>query len=68
MAGHYEVHDYPAAGHGLKVIVWAEPGRVPLVMTTITPERLPLLADALNKHLAGQPGRGDDGPVSRDAG
>jgi hypothetical protein len=59
MAGHYEVHDYPAAGHGLKVIVWAEPGKVPLVMTTISPDRIAALADALNKHLAGQPGRGD---------
>ena len=59
MAGHYEVHDYPAAGHGLKVIVWAEPGKAPLVMTTISPEpSSPGLADALNKHLAGQPGRG----------
>ena len=57
MAGHDEVHDYPAAGHGLKVIVWAEPGKVPLVMTTISPDRIAALADALNKHLAGQPGR-----------
>jgi len=52
MAGHYEVHEYPAAGHALKALVWVEPGRVPLVMTTIAPERLPLLADALNRHLA----------------
>jgi hypothetical protein len=57
MAGHYEVHDYPAAGHGLKVIVWAEPGKVPLVMTTISPDRLPALAEALSKYLAGQPRR-----------
>lgn len=53
MAGHYEVHDYPAAGHGLKAIVWAEPGKVPLVMTTIAPERLPLLAEALAGYLDG---------------
>jgi hypothetical protein len=51
MAGHYEVHDYPAAGHGLKVIVWAEPGKVPLVMTTIAADRLPRLAEALTGYL-----------------
>jgi hypothetical protein len=53
MPGHYEVHDYPAAGHSLKALVWIEPGRPPLIMTTIAPDRLPLLAAALNEHLAG---------------
>ena len=52
--GRYEVRDYSAAGHGLKAIVWCEPGKPPLIMTTIAPERLPLLAAALNEHLAGE--------------
>jgi hypothetical protein len=56
MAGHYEVHDYPAAGHGLKVIVWAEPGKAPLVMTTISPGRIAPLADALAEYLDRNPG------------
>jgi hypothetical protein len=55
MAGHYEVHDYPAAGHALKAIVWAEPGKAPLIMTTIAPGRLPLLAEALAGYLDGNP-------------
>ena len=53
MAGHYEVHDFPAAGHGLKALVWVEPGRTPLIMTTIAPERLPALAEALSEYLRG---------------
>jgi hypothetical protein len=56
MAGHYEVHDYPAAGHGdLKALVWVEPGKVPLVMTTIAADRLPRLAAALAGYLGGNP-------------
>jgi hypothetical protein len=55
MAGHYEVHDYPAAGHGLKVIVWTEPGKAPLVMTTISPDRIAPLAAALAEYLGGDP-------------
>ena len=47
--GHYEVRPGPA---GLKAIVWIEPGQPPLLMTTIAPDRLPLLAEALNSHLA----------------
>ncbi len=50
--GHYEVRPGPA---GLKSIVWIEPGKPPLIMTTIAPERLPLLAAALNGHLGGDP-------------
>ena len=48
-AGRYEVRDYQ--GGGLKVIVWVEPGKPPLIMTTIAADRLPLLAQALNEHL-----------------
>jgi hypothetical protein len=55
MSGHYEVHDCPAAGQALKAIVWAEPGRPPLIMTTITAERIPALAEALTKYLAASP-------------
>jgi hypothetical protein len=51
--GRYEVRDYQ--GGGLKVIVWCEPGRPELVMTTIAAARLPALAEALNEHLAGGP-------------
>jgi hypothetical protein len=50
--GRYEVRPGPA---GLKVIVWVEPGKPPLTMTTIAAGRLPLLAEALNEHLAGNP-------------
>jgi hypothetical protein len=55
MAGHYEVNDYPAAGHALKALVWVEPGKTPLIMTTIAAERLPLLAEALTGYLDGNP-------------
>lgn len=55
MPGRYEVHDYPAAGHGLKVIVWVKPGEVPLVMTTVSADRLPALAAALAEYLDGDP-------------
>jgi hypothetical protein len=48
--GRYEVRPGPA---GLKAIVWIEPGRLALLMTTIAPDRLPLLAEALNDHLRG---------------
>lgn len=52
MAGHYEVHDYPAAGHDLKVIVWCQPGQPPLIMTTIAPERIAPLTEALENYRA----------------
>ncbi len=59
MAGHYEVRPGPGS---LKSIVWiAEPGSAALLMTTISAERVPLLAEALNRHLherGGQPGEG----------
>ena len=42
--GRYEVRDYQ--DRRLKVIVWCEPGKPELVMTTIAAERLPLLAEA----------------------
>ena len=51
MTGRYEVRDYQ--GGRLKVIVWVEPGKPELVMTTISAERIPALAKALNEHLAG---------------
>ena len=55
--GHYEVRDYQ--GGRLKVIVWCEPGKPDLVMTTIAAGRLPALAQALDEHLAGgMPGAG----------
>ena len=46
-----------AATHrgGLKVIVWWEPGKPELVMTTIAPERIEALAAALAEYLAGGP-------------
>ena len=51
--GRYEVRDYQDGR--LKVIVWCEPGKPELVMTTIAAGRLGLLAEALNEHLAGGP-------------
>ena len=50
--GHYEVRPGPA---GLKSIVWIEPGQPPLLMVNIGADRLPLLAEALNTHLAADP-------------
>jgi hypothetical protein len=38
------------------VIVWAEPGKAPLVMTTISPGRIAPLADALAEYLDRNPG------------
>ncbi len=67
MAGRYQVVDYPAAGHGdLKALVWVEPGKTPLIMTTIAPDRIAPLAAALAEYLDGNPA-GDD-PPSRGAG
>ena len=60
-AGRYEVHDYQ--GGGLKVIVWVEPGQPPLIMTSIAAGRLPLLAEALNEHLARNPAGHGDSPA-----
>ena len=50
VTGRYEIRDY--RGGQLKMIVWCEPGRAELVMATIAPERLPLLAEALARYLA----------------
>ena len=50
--GYYEVRPGPT---GLKAIVWIEPGKPALVMTTIHPTRLALLAEALNMYLSGDP-------------
>ncbi len=47
-AAHYEVRPGPGS---LKAIVWIEPGKPALLMTTIAADRLPLLAEALNDHL-----------------
>ena len=52
VTGRYEVRDYRG---GLKVIVWWEPGKPELVMTTIAPERIEALAAALAEYLAGGP-------------
>lgn len=50
--GRYEVRPGPA---GLKSIVWIGPDG-PLLMTTISADRIPLLAEALAAYLAGPAG------------
>jgi hypothetical protein len=52
-AGRYEVRDYQ--GGRLKAIVWVEPGKPELVMTTIAAGRIEALAAALAEYVAGGP-------------
>jgi hypothetical protein len=56
--GHYEVRTERRGRIGLEmaVIIWHPPGEPPIRVTAMVPDRLPLLAKALNEHLAG-PGR-----------
>jgi hypothetical protein len=53
--GHYEVRSETRVGVRLCVLYWCEPGQPAMLFTTISPDRLPLLAEALNAYLAGGP-------------
>jgi hypothetical protein len=53
-AGHYEVRRETRLGVPMANIVWVpEDGSSAIPVTTMAPDRLPLLAEALNEHLAG---------------
>ena len=51
MQGHYELRREIRLGVEVIAIIWVVPGALPLLMTTVAPERVPLLAAALNEHL-----------------
>lgn len=53
MDGHYEVRVRPMRSGALVDIVWVPPQDGPMRVITIAPERVPLLAEALNSHLQG---------------
>ena len=53
--GHYEVRSETRVGVQLCALYWCEPGQRAMPFFTISPDRLPLLAAALNEHLAGGP-------------
>ena len=58
--GRYEVRPETILGVQVAALVWVEPGQPPMILTTIAPDRLPALAEALNEHLAANPaGPGD---------
>ncbi len=49
--GHYELRRETRLGVEVTGIYWITPGEPPLLMTTIAPERIPLLAAALSEYL-----------------
>ena len=52
--GRYELRPLTRSGVDLVQVVWLGAGeRVPIVAMEVVPDRLPLLAEALNEHLAG---------------
>jgi hypothetical protein len=51
--GHYEVRENYSNVQGVLAVLWVQPGQLPMVMFTVSAERLPLLAAALNAYLAG---------------
>jgi hypothetical protein len=55
--GHYEVRENHSNVPGVLAVLWVQPGQLPMVMFTVSAERLPLLAAALNAYLAGNPER-----------
>jgi hypothetical protein len=50
-AGHFEVRELTRMGVELAVIWWCPPGEPPIKVAEMVPERLPLLAEALNSYL-----------------
>ena len=55
MSGHYEVRELTRMGVGLVGIWWCPPGEPPIKVAEMVPERLPLLAEALNRYVADRP-------------
>ena len=53
MSGHYELRRETLSGVQVMAIVWIVEGEAPMLMTTISEERIPLLAKALCGHLHG---------------
>jgi hypothetical protein len=53
--GRYEVHPATIRGVELMAIMWIVPGEPPMLLTTLSPDRLRLLGEALCAHLAGNP-------------
>ena len=51
MNAHYEVRELTRMGVRLVEIVWCPPGEPPIKVTEMVPERVPLLAAALDDHL-----------------
>lgn len=51
MTGRYEVQELTRMGVQLVEIAWCPPGEPPIKVAEMVPERLPLLAEALSRHL-----------------
>jgi hypothetical protein len=51
VTGGFEVRELTRMGVQLAEIVWCPPGEPPIKVAEMVPERLPLLAEALNRHL-----------------
>jgi hypothetical protein len=54
-AGRFEVQELTRMGVRLVEIAWCPPGEPPIKVAEMVPERVRLLAAALNEHLAGNP-------------
>jgi hypothetical protein len=53
VTGRYEVRRETRLGVSVMAIVWVVPGELPMLLTVLGEERLPLLAEALCGHLHG---------------
>ena len=53
--GHFQVRELTRMGVELVGIWWCPPGEPPIKVAEMVPERLPLLAEALNNYLGGSP-------------
>jgi hypothetical protein len=57
-AGHYEVRPHDVRGnpaHGVLAVWWVSGQAPPSLMFAIAEDRLPLLGEAIARHLAGGP-------------
>ena len=52
MSGRYEARDARRLGVPVVEIRWVPAGEPPMLVLVLAPERLPLLAEALNGYLA----------------
>jgi hypothetical protein len=55
VTGRYELRELTRMGVELVGIWWCPPGEPPIKVAEMVPERLPLLAEALNAYLADRP-------------